>query len=654
MSSLARFPSLPAASPLTTPQPGSTWGDAAQRIGWPSYVYPTLGGADGNYWDAALRYAPTVSIAIANASNGPGSSVVADYETAIAKAQAAGVTVLGYVDTGYAGTYDSRTTAAVIADIDMWAALYPTVDGFFFDRVSPSAGDLAYYRTVHHHVKSRHADGANLVVLNPGTATDEGYMSVADIIMTSEGAPAAYRSRSAAAWEADYPAHRFWHVVHSIGSIDEMREMVGLSRAYRAGYVYFTGDTGANPYDTVPANPFWSEQVDAVAAPTGAVVGSGWPTVHADNPPAGLSRVVFDDTTDNAAALQALLDHVKDTYGRGRVVVSNPNTAGLAFKINSAVTIPTKVQLWSDENTLCSATSITSGPAFIVADADFTPIVGLRMDGGLFEPDSGDLSSTYTGIQITGNGLKFEKLHLQYFGRGVDTSTSDTFGVVFEDCYVQHCAVGWYSDLITSEATNSGERNTWHRGAIANNVLGVWGSAGGQHLRLESTSLDFNTVAGKFDNCKVFLQGVHLEMSASEGVDYCFEVTVNTQFNVCQLEGVLGTGLYKMFRNDGGSTYAPWNTGFGQARWKQAQVYYTDQSSSAGTKTSEHEFTFPSSTTTTTIHFPFPGQWCAPTAKFLASHDGLYITPLSTTNGTYTLTASASSGSNRQCRIDFG
>lgn len=394
--------------------------------------------------------------------------------------------------------------------------------------------------------------------------------------------------------------------------------------------------------------------IGAYPATYSATYGGSLTTVYADSPPTGLDPVVFDDTTDNAAALQAILDYVATTHGRGRVVVANPDPAGLAFKINSTVTIPPKVQLLSDEQTLCSATSITSGPVFIVDDADFTPIFGLRMDGGLFTPTGSDLSSTYTGIKVTGNGLKFEKLHLQYFGRGVDTAQSNTWGVVFEDCTAQTCAVGWYSDLDTSGASNSGERNTWHRGGLNNNVLGVWGSGGGQHLRLESTSLDFNKVAGKFVNCKAFLQGVHLEMNSSTGVDYCFEVTVNAQVNVCQMEGVLGSGLYKMFRNDGGSTYAPWNTGFGQARWKQADIFYTDQSAAAGTKASEQEFTFPSGVTSTTVHFPFPGQWCAPTAKFLASHDGLYITPLSTTNGTYTLTASASSGSNRQCRIDFG
>lgn len=240
-------------------------GDVTQRIAWVAYAHPLLPAAGPtNYWDRALKVAPVLEIMIVNidAVGGPGTSVNSDYQTAIAKAKASGVTIVGYVDT----TYTGRTTATVTSEVNTWRSLYPNIDGIFFDQVSVNPVDVPYYQTLYNHVKNTFPiTTRRLVILNPGVFTDEAYMTCSDVIMNFENTPANYRTKFSPAWERNYPARRFWHVVHSITGLDELQEMQVLSRQYRAGYVYLTNDVMPNPFDVLPDDPFWSRQVAQIA-----------------------------------------------------------------------------------------------------------------------------------------------------------------------------------------------------------------------------------------------------------------------------------------------------------------------------------------------------------------------------------------------------
>lgn len=237
-----------------------------QRIGWPAYVYPTLGDGQGNYWDRALLAAPTLDVLIANPASGPGTSANSDYVTAIGDAVTAGVTVLGYVNTRdtTGETPVLLSQATVLADVDGWLNLYPSIGGIFFDQVSVDVADVGFYQDLYDYSKTV-LSGRRLVVLNPGVYTDEAYVTCSDVLMTFENTPANYRSRFSPAWESNYPTRRFWHAVHSIADTVELDEMLNLSRVYRAGYVYFTDDVMPNPYDVVPDDPFWTQAVDGVA-----------------------------------------------------------------------------------------------------------------------------------------------------------------------------------------------------------------------------------------------------------------------------------------------------------------------------------------------------------------------------------------------------
>ena len=74
-------------------------------------------------------------------SSGAGSAPDRAYAAAVARAQAAGIQVLGYASTDYA----RRPAAAVEADVRHYRAWY-NVTGIFLDEAATGAGKISYYR----------------------------------------------------------------------------------------------------------------------------------------------------------------------------------------------------------------------------------------------------------------------------------------------------------------------------------------------------------------------------------------------------------------------------------------------------------------------------------------------------------------------------
>jgi hypothetical protein len=77
-----------------------------QSIAIPDYITPSP------TWDGGAS--PPVNIVVANVDSGPGTTQESNYVTAIDQAQAAGITVLGYVWTDYG----SEPTATVEAEVN--------------------------------------------------------------------------------------------------------------------------------------------------------------------------------------------------------------------------------------------------------------------------------------------------------------------------------------------------------------------------------------------------------------------------------------------------------------------------------------------------------------------------------------------------------
>lgn len=223
---------------------------SAQRMVVPGYFYP------GSYWtqlDAAGSSA--ISLVVMNPASGPGTATDPNYVSAVRAAQAAGISVIGYVYTDWG----ARSLSAVEADVNDYYNWYG-VNGIFFDQAPTSCSYSAYYGTLYSFVKAKR--GSSQVILNPGTQTSQCYMQDADILLTFEGSYSQYvSSYSAPSWVKSYSASRFWHVIYSTPTTSAMTKAVTLSKQRGAGYVYVTPDGLPNPYDTLPTGLYWSDEL---------------------------------------------------------------------------------------------------------------------------------------------------------------------------------------------------------------------------------------------------------------------------------------------------------------------------------------------------------------------------------------------------------
>ncbi|CAM9793614.1 unnamed protein product, partial [Ectocarpus fasciculatus] len=214
-----------------------------QKLIIPGYFYPALWNPDTEW--SVVAGLPHEGIIIMNPHNGPGSSVNSDYVSAVANARAAGFTVIGYVHT----SYTARSDADVRRDVDSYQAFY-NIDGIFVDEVSSAAAEVPYYTNVSNHVYA--INDSYIVVLNFGVAPDEGYIPVADVMMSFEQTFESYdTSYTAPSFVDNYPASKFAHLVHATPA-SNWRAALNMSFERNAGYVYITDDILPNPWDTLP------------------------------------------------------------------------------------------------------------------------------------------------------------------------------------------------------------------------------------------------------------------------------------------------------------------------------------------------------------------------------------------------------------------
>ncbi len=234
---------------------------SAQQMAIPAYF-----NAVSPYWTQLQSGGPSgggrVGISVMNPGSGPGSRQSAAYVNTVNKTKAAGVRVLGYVYT----KYGARHSAAVKSDIDKYYNWY-NVDGVFFDEAEyRDCTDDLYYKNLYDYVEQKGGE----VILNPGTQTRECYADSADVIVNFEDTYAAYAQKDNTgvyeydkkepAWVHNYPPSLFWHLVHSTPHA-AMKDAVNLGKERGAYYMYVTPDTMSNPWDTLPPEPYWSDEL---------------------------------------------------------------------------------------------------------------------------------------------------------------------------------------------------------------------------------------------------------------------------------------------------------------------------------------------------------------------------------------------------------
>jgi hypothetical protein len=196
--------------------------------------------------------------AVINPNNGPdGCPPNSDYQRGLDDLRSAGVSMLGYVYT----SYGTRDVATVKADVDLYDQCY-AVDGIFFDEVSSSADDLAYYTGLYVYVKAR--PNLDTVVLNPGTHIDESYLSdpAADTAVIFESPSDNWPGYVPDSYIGDYPPERFAMLAYNVPDTSTVCAHIDLAQHRGIGYVYLTDDTLPNPWDSLPG--YWSAQIDCI------------------------------------------------------------------------------------------------------------------------------------------------------------------------------------------------------------------------------------------------------------------------------------------------------------------------------------------------------------------------------------------------------
>ena len=217
----------------------------------PAYFYPGAG------WAQAITSKPPPSVMILDVtSSGAGSSPDRNYQAAVTRAQGAGITIMGYSSTDYT----KRPAAAVEADVSHYRSWYHVTD-IFLDEAASDRGGAAYYQRLAIYVHG--VNPGSKVMLNPGTYPDQRYMSIGDIIMVYENTYASYVRLRVPGWARNYPAAKFASAIYAT-SRSELAGAISLSQQRNAGYIYVTGNSGANPYSSLPA--YWPAENAIIAS----------------------------------------------------------------------------------------------------------------------------------------------------------------------------------------------------------------------------------------------------------------------------------------------------------------------------------------------------------------------------------------------------
>lgn len=242
---------------------------AAVEIIVPAYFYPSWM-PELNEWHQltwAAQQGAQVT-AIMNPSNGPGLSSSSDYVASINEFRAAGGKVIGYVYTCYGVNRctpevpPTRSTTEVLADAQKYASWYG-VDGVFLDEMATQPGALPFYETVSAGLKSAHPGWE--IVGNPGVTPTAGYSGLANTLMSFEGAYSDFVGGSFLSGLTNAAATGA--IVHSVATVAQMQEVMGLAKQYGLGAIYITDGTMAsgNPYLHLPS--YWQAEVLAAAVP---------------------------------------------------------------------------------------------------------------------------------------------------------------------------------------------------------------------------------------------------------------------------------------------------------------------------------------------------------------------------------------------------
>lgn len=378
-------------------------------------------------------------------------------------------------------------------------------------------------------------------------------------------------------------------------------------------------------------------------------------TVYLTDPPSGSGlSAVLANGTDERAKVQAALDYVDTTWGSGYVI----GPIGSTVKINTGITIPTKVQLRDMSDLDCTGMTGT-GFAITVNDTDFMPLYNVVMRG----PGK---TSTVRGLLVQGTGLVFERLQIRYFGTNVDLKSNNTYVNTFNNFAIGESNLCVNQDLSSSGATNSGERTVFSNGAFFNSgdIFYITNNQGG--VFVNNCSLDYSARMGYFSDSHVFFTNCHVESNfVTTPNGYFFEPAFQTrvQFTSCNfmMGSTGGEGLRFIVRPN----TSPSTNGRGRVIFSPTcTAYFVDTTHTGQQRWAEELVWIDPSTTAKTFESPFVSNWNVITARpgrYQGDVQGQATVTVSTgfsagaQNGQVTVTAPATvpAGQFLPVRIDF-
>lgn len=327
MRALVRFLALTAASVLILGltlgiTPRSLAGSSTESIVTTLYAYPTLPS-----WQQVESAAPTVSASIVDicAPDGSGSGCSgqpADAENTawpptIRALQQSGITPLYYIWTDYGAT----PLATVESELQNAIAWYG-VSSPMFDGTATSASEVSYYQSLYNYAI---ANGAKIVMFNPGTVAPQSYMfGPGEILQQFEGPEAQFDAATFPSWMSSYPASEFSAVI-SAGSSAGVGTDISDAAQDGIGNIYVDDEAEPPNYSTLPG--FWSAEVQD-AADTTALVAQ---TITFANPGPGVVGQPAALTVTGGASGNPVVFSVDGSSGAGVCSVSGTNGATVNY-----------------------------------------------------------------------------------------------------------------------------------------------------------------------------------------------------------------------------------------------------------------------------------------------------------------------------------
>lgn len=208
-------------------------------------------------WQRIANSASQVSLTvIINPSNGPLGCQSPRFQEALNLVTNSGVTVLGYVPTGFG----SRNIGLVHQDITNYQSC-PQVGGIFLDEVSREASQISNVQSLCSYVRG--APRFSRVVLNAGTSIDNSILEspYCDTVVSFEKDISqwvfSYNKDAVTFPNPDY----FATLIHSTSS-ESIYQAIDLARARGYGYIHISSDALPNPWSQLPV--FWDSIVNYI------------------------------------------------------------------------------------------------------------------------------------------------------------------------------------------------------------------------------------------------------------------------------------------------------------------------------------------------------------------------------------------------------